>query len=65
MFCIKVSIKDKRTKPKENIPLSLFLSVIKHKFLKTVMFLTKELYLSSYIIPCSDVAAVLLKLSCL
>ena len=32
MFCIKVSIKDKRTKPKESIPLSLLLSLSKYKF---------------------------------
>ena len=31
MFCIKVRIKDKRTKPKESIPLSLLLTLSKFK----------------------------------
>lgn len=50
MFCIKISIKEKRTKPKESISLSLLLSLSKESFLEIVMFLTlyamKELNLS-------------------
>ena len=34
MFCVKGSIKDKRTKLKESIPLSLLLSLSKHKLLE-------------------------------
>ena len=40
MFCVKVSIKDKRTKLKETIPLSLLLSLSKRKILDIVMFMT-------------------------
>ena len=40
MFCIKGSIKDKRTKLKESIPLSLLVSLSKHKFLEFVIFMT-------------------------
>ena len=36
MFCIKVSIKDKRAKVKESIPFSLLLSLSKHKVLELV-----------------------------
>ena len=36
----RISIKDKRTKLKESIPLSLLLSMSKHKFLEIVMFMT-------------------------
>ena len=32
MFCIKVSIKDKKTKPKESIALSLLPYLTKNKF---------------------------------